>query len=140
MLKKYHFFIPQLQISSVIGGNKQEIQLENRMNTLTKSLTIIIVTVLFGGEVLAGTPGVNKRQDNQQARISQGIKSGELTAKESARMVKGQVELQRMENRAKRDGKVTKKERVRLHRKANVESGKIYRNKHDGQKRPKARG
>ena len=108
------------------------------MNTLTKSLTIITLTVLFGGEVLAGTPGLNNRQDNQQARITHGIISGELTAKESASMIKGQVELQRMENRAKSDGVVTPKERARLNRKANVESGKIYRNKHDGQKRPKA--
>ena len=109
------------------------------MNTLTKSLITIALMTLLGGEVIAGTPGVDNRQDNQQARISHGVKNGELTAKESAGLIKGQIELQRMENRAKRDGKVTKNERIRLHRKANVESGKIYRNKHDSKKRPKAR-
>ncbi len=84
------------------------------------------------------TPVLDNRQVNQKARIKQGVKSGELTAKETVRLVKGQKQLHRMENRAKADGIVTNKERARLQHKANKESRKIFRNKHDGQKRPKA--
>ena len=109
------------------------------MKNLVKTITAVSLSVVFSGSVMAGTPGVDNRQDNQQIRIVHGMKSGELTVRESSRMIKGQIELQRMENRAKSDGVVTRKERVRLHHKANVESGKIYRNKHDGQKRKKAR-
>jgi hypothetical protein len=82
------------------------------------------------------TPVLDKRQQNQKARIVQGVKSGELTAKETARLVKGQKQLQRMEKHAKADGVVTPKERARLQHKANKESKKIFRNKHDNQKRP----
>ena len=110
------------------------------MKILTKSLTVITLSVIITAPIVAGTPALDNRQSNQKARIANGVSSGELTARESARMVKGQVELQRMENRAKRDGVVTPRERAKLQRKATIESGKIYRNKHDGQKRPKARG
>ena len=81
------------------------------------------------------TPGVDKRQKNQKVRIVQGVKSGELTKKETARLVKGQKQLRKMERKAKADGVVTKKERAVLHAKANKESRKIKRNKHDRQKR-----
>ena len=110
------------------------------MKILTKSLTAITLSLIITAPIVAGTPALDNRQGNQKARIANGVASGELTARESTRMVKGQVELQRMENRAKRDGVVTPHERAKLQRKATIESGKIYRNKHDGQKRPKARG
>ncbi|TQV74021.1 hypothetical protein FLL45_14270 [Aliikangiella marina] len=109
------------------------------MKYLFKITIAATLMFTFNGQILAETPVLNERQANQKARIAQGIKSGELTKKETARMVRGQAQLQRMENRAKADGVVTKKEKARLQHKANKESAKIYRNKHDVQKRPKAR-
>ena len=109
------------------------------MKNLIKTATALTLVFAFSGQVFADTPKLDNRQDNQKARIAQGVKSGELTKKETARMVKGQKQLQKMENKAKADGVVTKKERARLQHKANKESAKIYRNKHDKQKRPKAR-
>lgn len=107
-----------------------------------KKLIILtsLVLALGGTQSFASdnTPVLDKRQVNQKVRIKQGVKSGELTARETVRLVKGQKQLHRMESRAKADGVVTKKERVRLQHKANKESRKIFRNKHDGQKRPKA--
>ncbi len=102
--------------------------------------TMITVTgLLFIGQAIAGTPILNERQHNQKHRIIQGVKSGELTKKETRRALKGQAQLQRMEYRAKSDGVVTRKERGRLHYKANKESARIAKNKHDKQKRPRAR-
>jgi hypothetical protein len=103
----------------------------------TKLLLASVLTTLTLGAnpVFAGTPVLNDRQAQQEKRIEQGIRSGELTRTETARLAKGQVELQRMENRAKRDGEVTHKERARLHNKANVESRKIHRQKHDTNRR-----
>src|SRR5689334_10973553 len=57
------------------------------------------------------TPRIDKRQDNQERRIEQGVKSGALTPKETARLEKGQAHVQRMENKAVADGTVTAKER-----------------------------
>ena len=81
----------------------------------------------------AATPGIDKRQANQQQRIDQGVKSGELTGKEAARLEKGQERIQTMEDKAKADGKVTPKERERLQKAENRESRKIAREKHDRQ-------
>ena len=78
---------------------------------------------------------INKRQANQQSRIAQGVASGELTAWETAKLQKGQMQLARMEKKAKRDGVVTKKERIALQAKADKESAKIKRNKTDDQSR-----
>jgi hypothetical protein len=56
----------------------------------------------------AATPGIDKRQAEQQKRIDQGVQSGQLTSKEAARLEKGQERVQAMEDKAKADGKVTK--------------------------------
>ncbi len=102
--------------------------------------TMIAVTGLLSiGQAIAGTPVLNERQHNQKHRIMQGVNSGELTKKEARRSIKGQAQLQRMEYRAKSDGVVTRKERGRLHHKANKESARIFKNKHDRQKRRRAR-
>ncbi|MCW8877254.1 MAG: hypothetical protein OQK51_09350 [Kangiellaceae bacterium] len=105
------------------------------MKNILKKTAIITLMSLFSGQLLAGTPVLNERQDNQETRIKQGVKSGELTKKETRKLVKGQAKLQKMENRAKADGIVTKKERAKLQHKANKESAKIYKNKHDRQNR-----
>ena len=79
------------------------------------------------------TPRIDKRQAEQQRRIDQGVKSGQLTEKEAARLEKGQARIQRMEDKAKADGVVTKKEHARIEHQQNVESRKIARQKHDRQ-------
>jgi len=107
-----------------------------------KNITIIALTMGFllaANHVFAGTPILNERQQNQKQRIKQGVKSGELTKKETKRMVRGQKQLNYLERKAKADGVVTKEERIRLQRKASKESVKIAKNKHDKQQRPKAK-
>ena len=81
----------------------------------------------------AATPGIDKRQANQEKRIQQGVQSGQLTGKEAARLEKGQARIERMEQRAKADGVVTKKERAQIQQQQNVQSRKIARQKHDKQ-------
>ena len=82
----------------------------------------------------ASTPRIDQRQANQERRIEQGEKSGALTQKEAARLEKGQARVQRMEDKAAADGRITPRERRRIEHAQNVESKKIYREKHDKQK------
>ena len=82
----------------------------------------------------AATPGIDKRQANQEKRIQQGVKSGELNKKEAARLEKREAKLQSDKEKAQADGKVTKKERKQLNHEANRDSKAIYRQKHDAQK------
>src|SRR5258706_9160325 len=81
------------------------------------------------------TPRIDQRQAEQQQRIEQGKKSGQLTKKEAAKLEKGQARIQKMENKAAADGKITKKERRQIEHAQDVESRRIYREKHDNQTR-----
>lgn len=108
---------------------------------MKKSLTTIIasICVIFGLSVMAAaqtnTPGVKKRQKNQQKRIFKGVKNGNVTGKEFKRLQKQQIRTQKAKKRAKSDGVVTKKERVKLHKRQNKNSRRIYRAKHNKRKR-----
>jgi hypothetical protein len=79
----------------------------------------------------ATTPGIDKRQANQEKRIQQGVQSGQLTGKEAARLEKGQARVERTKERAKSDGVVTKQERARIQHQQSVQSRHIAREKHN---------
>lgn len=79
------------------------------------------------------TPGVDRREHRQYQRIVKGVNSGELTRRETNRLIAGQARVHRMERRAKADGKVTWAERARLRAEQNRQSRNIYRQKHDRQ-------
>ena len=81
------------------------------------------------------TPNIDQRKANQERRIQQGIKSGELTPRESARLEKGQAKVQRMEDKAKSDGVVTDKERKKIAHEQEKQDKRIEREKHDRQHR-----
>ncbi|MBZ5553361.1 MAG: hypothetical protein LAO21_11620 [Acidobacteriia bacterium] len=87
--------------------------------------------------ILAGTrtPGINQRQARQQARINQGIRSGQLTYREARGLESREGKIQADKLFAKSDGKVTPAERRQLNRELNRTSRGIYRQKHDGQTR-----
>lgn len=76
-----------------------------------------------------------QRNVNQQQRIEQGIRSGELTNKEAGKLEGGQSRVSRMESRAGADGNVGPKEQRRIQNSENKQSKHVYREKHDGQKR-----
>ena len=79
---------------------------------------------------------VDNRQDRQEARIDQGVASGELTRRETARLDAREARITRMEHRAEADGKVTGREAVRLERAQDKASRRIALQKHDRQHRP----
>lgn len=94
------------------------------------AIAIVLPTLAFAQ---ANTPGIDQRQANQERRIDQGIASGSLTQREANRLERGQQHVDNMENRAKSDGVVTRQERARLNRAQNVQSDRIYAQKHDRQ-------
>jgi protein-disulfide isomerase len=77
------------------------------------------------------TPRVTRRQVNQQARIHQGVKSGELTPAETRRLEAEQAKIKADKAAAKSDGKVTPQERNKLRREQNKASRDIHRLKHN---------
>ena len=83
-------------------------------------------------------PGVNQRQHNQDQRIRQGVRSGELTKQETGGLLQERRAIRQEERDYKSDGKLTKDERKDLHQDLNALSKDIYNEKHDDEKRPRA--
>ena len=81
------------------------------------------------------TPVVDAREQNQKARIKDGVKDGELNKVEAVRLRKQQRNIKKTEAKAKADGEVTPTERAKLERKQDKASRKIAKQKHDKQTR-----
>jgi hypothetical protein len=81
-------------------------------------------------------PTINQRKTDQQDRIAQGVKSGQLTAGETAHLEKQEAGINKEESgmRAQDNGKLTTQDRKTLTHQQNVESKRIYRDKHNGRK------
>jgi hypothetical protein len=74
-----------------------------------------------------------QRNINQQSRIEQGVQSGSLTNRETARLERGEARIDRAEARAGADGRVGPREQRRIQKAENRESRRIHREKHDAQ-------
>jgi hypothetical protein len=82
--------------------------------------------------VQPGTKGViNQRKENQQDRIAQGVRSGQLTAGETSRLEAREARINRQEARMKSDGNFTPAEKAKITREQNRTSRAIYRDKHN---------
>ena len=82
------------------------------------------------------TASVNARQGRQNTRISRGVRSGELTRRETRRLAAQQAAIRVDEAYYRRSGgEFTTRERARVQRKLRQASWNIYRQKHDVQDR-----
>lgn len=77
---------------------------------------------------------VGTRAENQQDRIAQGIKSGQLTADEASHLEGNEAKINRevRNDRAANGGKLTSQEKAQVNRQQNKMSRQIYRDKHNG--------
>ena len=80
-----------------------------------------------------GNSEVGKREENQQDRIAQGIKSGSLKPGETARLEKNEAAVNQevRTDRAINRGHLTKGERAQVNRQQNAMSKRIYKDKHN---------
>jgi lactam utilization protein B len=81
-------------------------------------------------------PAVNGRQHVQHDRIAQGVRSGQLTREEAAKLRAEEKAIRQEERAYRADGKLTPAERKDLHQDLNQTSKDIYREKHDAEARP----
>ena len=79
---------------------------------------------------------INARQGRQTARIKQGVRSGELTRRETQRLAAEQASIRTQEAFYRRSGgEFTARERARIQRELQQSNRHIYRQKHDAQDR-----
>jgi hypothetical protein len=104
------------------------------MKRLTMLIMAIALTVSIAGVAAARTcPRQSARRAvRQELRIRQGVRAGQLTRRETYRLRLGQRHIRRMELRARADGRVGPRERVRLHRAHERQDARIWRLRHNG--------
>lgn len=119
-------FVQVIRSSSLISTNKKE--------EIVKKGMLFVALVVFAAAIASAqtaTPKVTKRQLKQQARIEQGVKSGQLTAGETRRLERQQAKITTDKAKAKSDGVVTPAERAKLAREQNRANRNIYQKKHN---------
>lgn len=103
------------------------------MSKIALTLCITVSAALLAGSASAGTndPRIDRRQEQQEKRIEQGVQSGTLTPREAARLETQQARIAQEEARMKADGNLTRAERAKLTHDQNRASKAIYRKKHN---------
>jgi len=103
---------------------------DDRMKRWTKAaLAGLVAGTLAVGSIpgYAGTcsPGIDRREYNQQKRIYQGVASGRITPWEFCLLQREQARIRAVEACMKADGHLTKRERARLQHRLNLSSRHI---------------
>lgn len=98
-------------------------------------ILIVLLAMTFGAMGQEGAPRVDRRQHQQLARIRHGLATGDLTRREAYRLLKQQQHIRRREHLAKADDRVTRRERMNLHRTQARANRHIYFQRHDRQSR-----
>ena len=102
------------------------------MKVRTQTLAIAL-GIALSSAAMAQTVGTETQRDlSQQQRIEQGLKSGQLSTGEAARLERGEARIDRMESNALKDGTLSPAEKARIQRAQNEESRKIDRLDHNG--------
>jgi Ni/Co efflux regulator RcnB len=81
------------------------------------------------------TPVINARQHNQERRINQGVRSGQLTRNETRHLRNDERRIRSEKQAYKASGRVTAAERTHLRHQENRTSRAIYRDKHNNRVR-----
>jgi hypothetical protein len=99
------------------------------------ALIVLVMPAAFAQQAPDSVPAtINQRKENQQDRIANGVKDGQLTPRETANLENKESALNHEEHnmRAADDGKLTGADRARLTHQQNVLSRQIYDKKHNG--------
>jgi hypothetical protein len=135
-------------VSTPTVGNGSNIQAakkkEHRSFTMNiTKLALVATFILSPVAILAQstTPAptsatINQRKENQQDRIAQGVKSGQLTPGETSKLEHQEAGINKEERgmRAQDNGHLTKSDKSLINKQQNQESKRIYRDKHNGKK------
>src|SRR5580704_11683805 len=110
-----------------------------RFFTAVLASALVLAPAAIVAQAPTPTPGahdynINQRKVDQQDRIANGVKNGQLTAGQTSRLEHQEAGINKEERgmRAQDNGHLTKQDRQTIHAQQNQESRRIYRDKHDG--------
>src|SRR3954468_435304 len=104
------------------GARDNHMKLQNKGLILTAVLAGLMLPAVAQTNAVAPPPGtIHQRKENQQDRIAQGVKSGQLTAGETAHLEKREARINKEvhNERAANGGKLTPAERRQVNRQQN---------------------
>lgn len=108
------------------------------MNARHILATATLCTLLTGAGFAQVTgQTIQERKNNQQERIDQGVRSGQLTAHETRNLERREASVNREEHAMRRadGGHLTAQDKAALTRRQNNISRSIYKDKHNAQVR-----
>jgi len=82
---------------------------------------------------LNSTPRIDQRQENQERRIEEGVRTGQINRREEARLRAELRDIRRMERRAMADGRISRYEQAQIEQAQNQLSRNIARERRDDQ-------
>lgn len=100
-----------------------------------RSFVLLVSMLCFGVFTQLPAQTITQRQVNQEKRIHQGVKSGELTHHEAKALQKEQRKIERDKLKAKADGVITKQEARKIKAEQKAASNDIFRKKHNNRVR-----
>jgi len=95
-------------------------------------ITAALLAASAGAYAQTTTAGSVQRDVNQQERIEQGLKSGQLTTREAGKLEREESKVDHLQAQALKDGKLTPAEKARLEGAQNQVSRDIAAAKHNG--------
>lgn len=102
---------------------------------MKKYLIILSLLTLNLEAAESGANPRNARERHQEKRIKNGVKSGELSKKETRRLVREQKKIDHFQKKAASDGTITDREKHKLKRMQKRASRDIWKQKHDDDKK-----
>src|SRR5271168_231067 len=104
-----------------------------KIGTLALGTTYLFLSLAAVAQTAPPPGTAGQRKANQQARIAQGVKSGQLTAGETANLEHREASVNKEERnmRAANSGKLTAADRTALNNRQNKISNSIYKDKHN---------
>jgi hypothetical protein len=129
--------IDRLQAKELRNGKlspQERAQLQRAQNRASKDIKAAETNGVKGNPESKSSERMQadvQRNINQEKRVEQGVKSGELTNRETGKLEAGQARVDHAEAAAGKDGHVGKNEQARIQRKEDRQSGAIYKKKHN---------
>jgi hypothetical protein len=121
-----------IEAGAEIGPGK-DTAMQIKHIALAAALVALPVSSAFAQTTYSERHHIAARKTDQQHRIAQGARSGQLTPHETSHLEHQEAHINHEERgmRAQDNGHLTARDRHTLARQQNAESGRIYRDKHN---------
>lgn len=123
------------RVPRMARDGKDDKSMKKIINVVSVCAVVLSAGITTLATPVSKVPVARHRQVDQQRRIGQGVRSGELTPKETIKLEREQKDIRQDIRSAKSDGVVTSAERQEIRADQNQASKDIYRLKHNNRHR-----